>query len=130
MTTKVTQQNPSMSTQTTNSAGERRFVSPPVDIFENKENIVLVADLPGVAKEDLSIQLNDRELAIMGKRRTQANGEIVSQSIRYEDFRRVFTLHQDLDAERIEAKLRHGVLTVSLPKAHAVKNREVTISAE
>lgn len=128
MSTQATVNNPSVSAQNQNMATERRFIAPAVDVFENKETIVLVADLPGVSKENLSIQLNERELSITGKRRSQAEGEILSQGIRGDDFRRVFTLHQELDAERIEAKLRHGVLTLTLPKAHAVKNREVSIS--
>lgn len=124
-------QNTSVTTQQNqNNQQERHFLAPAVDVFENKENILIVADLPGVTKEDLAIQLNERELSIVGKRHARTQEESVNQGIRSHDFRRVFTLHQDLDADHIEAKLRHGVLTLTLPKAQTVKSREVAISAE
>lgn len=108
---------------------EQPFVAPPVDVFENQDGLLLRADLPGVTKADVSVHFHDNELVITGKRRKSPEGDALHRGIRHNDFRRAFTLHQNVDVDSIEAKIQHGVLTVFLPKAEAVRPRQIEIQS-
>lgn len=116
-----------MSTQAVARESKRRAVNPPVDIFEDKDGILLLADMPGVSKDSLSVTVHDQELTISGQREGAPEGEAVHRGIRSADYQRTFALHQSINTEEIEAKLKNGVLTVFLPKTDAVKNREIEI---
>ena len=104
---------------------------PPVDIAEDKEGITLRADLPGVSRESLSIDVDGETLVIEG---TVALGESaglqpVYSEVRVAQYRRSFVLGRDLDASRLEASLRDGVLTLRVPKSEQAKPRRVEIKA-
>lgn len=104
---------------------------PPVDIFEDSEGIVLRADMPGVAKENLSIDVDGETLTVAG---TVTLGEAsglqpVYSEIRVADYRRSFVLGRDLDAGRIEAMLRDGVLTLRVPKTEQARPRRIEVKA-
>ncbi len=122
MSAQVTQRERQSETQQIN-------VTPPVDVFENQEGLLFRADLPGVKKEDISVHFHESELVISGKRQAGPEGDALHRGIRYNDFRRAFNLQQNVDVEKIEAKLRHGVLTVFLPKAEAVRPRQIEIQS-
>ena len=102
---------------------QRATVAPAVDIFENKEELLIVADLPGVAKEDLSIQFDKGHLVLAGRLREFGPEEEPF------DYRRTFVIPQGIDAEKISANLQNGVLRVTLPKPAALKPRQITVAA-
>ena len=105
---------------------------PAVDIFEDAGGITLLADLPGVAREDLAIGVDGRSLTIEGPVRL---GEATSLSavyaeVRANHFRRSFELSSDLDTSKIDAGLRDGVLTLRIPKAEQAKPRRIDVRVE
>jgi len=102
---------------------QRAAVAPAVDIFENKDELVILADLPGVAKEDLSIHLEKGHLTLEGRLRDFAPDEEPF------DYRRAFLVPQGIDAEKISANLQNGVLRVVLPKPAALKPRQIPVRA-
>jgi HSP20 family molecular chaperone IbpA len=100
---------------------QRATVAPPVDIFENKEELLILADLPGVAREDLSVHFEKGRLSIEGRLRSFGPDEEPF------DYRRSFVVPQGIDAEKIAANLQNGVLRLSLPKPAAAKPRQIEI---
>jgi HSP20 family protein len=104
---------------------------PPVDIVEDKDGITLRADLPGVAREKLSIDVDGETLTIEG---TVSLGEAeglqpVYSEVRVAQYRRSFVLGRDLDATRIEASLRDGVLALRIPRSEQAKPRRIEVKA-
>ncbi|MFQ5768079.1 MAG: Hsp20/alpha crystallin family protein [Acidobacteriota bacterium] len=104
--------------------------SPPVDIYETGEKVVLVADLPGVRQEDLDIQVESNTLTLRGERRMQkdVNQENYHRIERgYGTFQRSFTLPTNIDQDRIRAEHRHGILEISLPKAEGSRPKKIPV---
>lgn len=102
---------------------------PPVDVIEDASGITLLADLPGVPKEKLNLQLQADSLVIEGEVAldTPEGMESGLAEVRIPRYRRVFTLSRDLDSEKASAELRHGVLTLRIPKAEHVQPRKIEI---
>jgi HSP20 family protein len=94
---------------------------PAVDIFEDAEGITLYADIPGVSKERLSVHVEGNTLLLEG---TVQFGGTASGSTRY---RRSFTLGRELETDRIEAKVKDGVLTLRVPKRAENRPRKIEI---
>lgn len=107
----------------------QNYISPEVNIFENKDGYILEAEMPGVNKEGLDIALEANTLTIHGRRALQnlEGGALYRESSRA-DYRRVFELDPAIDTAKIEAKINQGVLTLHLPKSEAVKPRKVTVN--
>jgi HSP20 family protein len=105
----------------------RRGVAPVVDIFENKDEVLLIADLPGVSLGDLSIRLEKNELTIAGKRAKAPEGSPLAIEARPHDFLRTFLVPQGIVADAINADVSHGVLRVHLPKMAAQKPRQIAV---
>jgi len=105
---------------------------PPVDIFEDAGGITLVADLPGVGREDLAIGVDGRNLTIEAPLKLgEANSLTpVYAEVRANHFRRSFELSSDLDTGKIDAGLRDGVLTLRIPKAEQAKPRRIDVRVE
>jgi len=105
-----------------------RVYAPRVDIYENADELLLVTDMPGVTQEGVNINLEKRELLIEGKRaRVEGEGAPLAMESEGLDYRRSFVLPQGIDAEKISAELRQGVLRVRVPKAAAVKPRQIQV---
>jgi len=105
-----------------------RFLTPEVDIYENKDEYVLEADMPGVTKEGLELTLDEQVLTIIGHRSHEAvQGNPLYRESQPYDFRRVFELNPAIDAGKINAKMDQGILVVRMPKAEKVKPRKITI---
>ena len=100
---------------------ERQAFAPPVDIFENKDEILILADLPGVTPADLSVNLDKEQLTIAA-RRAPAGEEAF-------DYRRTFVVPRGIDADKISASLQNGVLRLALPKPAALKPRQIAVTA-
>jgi len=113
----------------TPSVGERHVVAPAVDIYEEQDALVIVADMPGVAKDGVSAAVEGGVLTIEGTvpRPDPAETALYAE---YEpaDFHRCFTLGESVSEEGISASLTNGVLTVRLPKAERVKTRKIEIT--
>jgi HSP20 family protein len=103
---------------------------PAVDIFENKEALVLIADMPGVTNEAVEIHLEDGELTLRGRVAEERQSLIpVYTEYRSGDYYRSFTLSNVIDQQKIEASMKNGVLKITLPKAEAAKPRHITVKA-
>lgn len=107
--------------------------NPSVDIYENKDQIVLEAELPGMNREDFDLSIENNVLTLRGERRFEKRDESdnfhrVERS--YGSFTRSFTLPQTVTAEGANAEYKNGVLRVTLPKREEVKARRIEISGE
>lgn len=106
-------------------------VIPPVDVFENESGITLLADLPGVARENLGVRVDGETLVVEGTASLDApqGMELVYGEARYPAWRRQFTLSRELDTARIEAALKDGVLRLTIPKLEEAKPRRIEVRA-
>ena len=116
--------------ETAEKMHQRPFTTPPVDIYENADGLLIIADLPGVAQDDLAIHFEKNQLTIEGRRQTAFEGNALAAEFRPVDYRRTFVVPQGINAERISANLTAGVLRVTLPKADALKPRQIHVKAE
>jgi len=104
--------------------------SPRVDIWETKDELVLCADMPGVTAKNLDIQFENRELRIHGKvSPRQENINFLYGEYGIGDFYRTFQIGEAIDAEKISAELKDGVMTLHLPKTEAVKPRRIMVKS-
>ena len=94
-----------------------RELSPAVDVYENEAELLIVVDLPGVTHERLDLKIDPPEL------RFEAAVEGAEGPV----WRRSFTIDERIDANKVSAELKHGVLKIRLPKAEEVKPRKVAI---
>lgn len=130
-----------MNTQTELNTRERHDVArrdaetpaliPAVDIFEDGHGIMLRADLPGVSRERLDIQVEDDTLTIDGEAAIEVpeGTKSLYAEIRATRYRRRFTLSRELATDRISAQINDGVLTVTIPKREELRPRKIEISA-
>jgi len=102
---------------------------PPVDVFEDANGITVYADLPGVAKEGLNLQIDAESLSIDAEIALALPGgmEASHAEIKLPRYRRVFTLSKELDSEGISAELRNGVLSLRIPKAAHAQPRRIEV---
>jgi len=105
---------------------------PAVDVFEDKDAVKIVAELPGVKPQDVKLSLESNTLTIRGEKKQQAE-ERSERVHRYErsygSFERAFVLPSTVDGEKISAEYRDGVLTVTVPKAERARPREIPVRA-
>jgi len=103
--------------------------SPALDLYQDKDNVVAVVELPGMKKEDIEISLREGTLTIGGERKGQtSNGEKAERTERYiGKFRRSITLPTGVDADKISATYRDGILTVTLPKVEEAKPKQIEV---
>ena len=102
---------------------------PAVDIFENQDALVLIADMPGIDSDGVDIHLKDSELTISGRRVKEERNEVTTIYTEYESgsFLRSFTLSNVIDQAKIEASMKDGILKVILPKAESAKPRRIVV---
>jgi HSP20 family molecular chaperone IbpA len=108
---------------------QQRHISPPVDIYENQDGLVVMADLPGVPKTDLDVRVENNVLTIQGRPANNAPGEPVYREYELVSFFRQFELSDRVDQTKISAELKHGVLTLHLPRAEEAKPKKIDIKA-
>jgi len=107
---------------------EQRWLQPQVNIVETKEAYQLEAEMPGVSKDGLEVQLEGNELTIIGRRGPVPTGaELIYRESIERDFKRAFELDPTIDTQKIAARMENGVLYLTLPKAEKVKPRKITI---
>ena len=109
-------------------AVRQEYVTPEVNIFENKDGYVLEAEMPGVNKEGLEITLEGNELTIVGRRHAEAApGEALFRESPARDYRRLFELDPAIDTSKVSAKIEQGMLTLTLPKSEKVKPWKIKV---
>ncbi|WP_320044058.1 Hsp20/alpha crystallin family protein [uncultured Desulfobacter sp.] len=108
---------------------ELRTATPSVDIYENENEILLFADMPGVHKDDVTVNIENGKLSISGVRRLDRQGVSNWEEFMDVEYVRSFSIPQTISVENVEAKLKDGVLTLHLPKSEAAKPRQIEIKA-
>lgn len=110
-------------------AAQRRAIAPPVDVYENDDELLVVMDLPGVRQEDLTIGFDKDRLTIeaarVGESRSYLFQEFHTADV---DYRRSFEVAPGFDVDKVSAELKSGVLSVHLPKSTKLKPRRIPIS--
>jgi len=108
---------------------ENNTMLPPVSVIEDPTGITLYADLPGVAKEKLNLQIEGETLTIEGEIALDMPQEMepTHAEIGMSHYRRGFTLSRELDLEHVEARLENGVLKLRIPKASHAQPRKIDI---
>jgi HSP20 family protein len=103
---------------------------PPCDVFEDKNSVKIVAEIPGVDAEDVKSSLENNLLTLRGEKKQHAE-EQSERVHRYERsygvFERTFSLPTTVDPEKIDAQYSHGVLTVTIPKSERARPREIPV---
>ena len=132
--------NKNVSTSTSSStpssaSGEQdqlHAVLPAIDVFEDAAGITLLADMPGVPKEQLELKVEGDSLLIEGgvQPRTPDGLEPIYAELRAPRYRRSFTLSRELDTTRIEANLKDGVLNLRIPKQAHAQPRRIAVTAD
>ncbi len=105
--------------------------TPALDVYDDKDHLVVKVELPGMKKDDIEISMHDGTLTVSGERKTE-HEEKEGQSFRSEryfgKFQRSLTLPTAVDAGKIKASYKDGVLTVDLPKAEEAKPKHIEVS--
>ena len=103
---------------------------PTVDLYENRDDLVLKAELPGMKKEDIDISLHGDVLTLSGERKEEETFD-KAESYRAERFlgrfQRTLTLPVTVDASKVQASYQDGILTVTLPKAEEAKPKQIQV---
>ena len=104
-------------------------LTPPVDVIEDTNGITLYADLPGVPRDKLNLQIESDTLTIEAESDLSVPENLTSShtEVGLARFRRVFTLSKELDTERVSAELNQGVLTLRIPKAQHAQPRRIEV---
>jgi HSP20 family protein len=126
---------PQMNEQTAVTRGEQAAMDqpallPPVDVIEDDSGITLYADLPGVPKDKLSVQADGETLIIDGEMALEMPKDLEATHVEVNlpRYRRVFSLSKELDAGKLSAELKHGVLKLRIQKAERAKPRRIEIT--
>ncbi len=111
------------------ASGEEGALLPPVDVIENASGITLYADLAGVPKDKLHLQVEADTLTIEGEIDLEIPGgmEASHAEVSLPRYRRVFTLSKELDATKVAAEFKNGVLKLSIPKAEHAQPRKIEV---
>jgi HSP20 family protein len=107
--------------------------APDFDVKETKEAFTFTADLPGVAEKDLQVQLAESRLTISGKReseKTEQGDTFYASERSYGSFTRSFTLPQGIDADKVRAELKNGVLSVVVPKRLETQPKKINVTSK
>lgn len=104
-------------------------VAPIVDIYENEDEILLHADMPGVSKDKISVNIDNGTLEISGVRNLQVKGAESWTEFGDVEYRRVFSVPQTIDVGKVNAEVKDGTLQLHLPKAEAAKPRVIEVKS-
>ena len=110
----------------------QRAVSPPVDVFENADEVLVVADVPGVASDHIDVNVENGTLTLKARRPTEnagSGGTALAREYDAHDYARSFRIPAGIDAANISAEARNGTVLVRLPKIAAVKPRKIAVRA-
>ena len=105
--------------------------TPALDVYEDKENFVVKAELPGMKREDINVSLHDGALSISGERKSETkheDAEVHRTERFFGRFQRTVTLPASVAADKVKAQYKDGVLTVTLPKTEEAKPKQIDVS--
>ena len=105
------------------------YFVPSVDVSETQNEVILRYDMSGVDKNDLEITAEKNILTVIGHVSVESMGDPVYQETRFGNYRRQFTLPDDVDADSIKAEMKNGVLTVSIAKPEKAKPKKIEITS-
>jgi HSP20 family protein len=104
------------------------YYTPRVDIYEAADEVVLQCDMPGITPQDIDVRFEKGELSLYGKvQPRQAPAEYLDEEYGVGDFYRSFAIALEIDADKISAEYRDGVLTIHLPKQERVKPKRIAV---
>ena len=107
--------------------------NPALDVFEDKDNVIVKAELPGMKKEEIDVSLHDGALSISGERRSEQKfeGAETYRSERFVGrFHRTVTLPSAVNGEKVKAQYKDGILTITLPKTEEAKPKQITVNTD
>jgi HSP20 family molecular chaperone IbpA len=108
-----------------------QFFTPRVDIVETDKELLIYADMPGALPHDIDLRYEQGELTLRGKvQPSEPRGNLIFGEYDVGDFYRVFQVHETIDAAKIDAEFKNGVLVVHLPKQEAAKPKQVPIKVQ
>lgn len=107
---------------------QERYITPTVDIYETSEGLTVLADLPGVSQDNLDVRVDNNILTIRGRSQHVASGDPVYREYELVHFFRQFELGEKINQSNISAELKHGVLSLQLPKAAEAKPRQIAVN--
>lgn len=105
--------------------------SPTVDVFQDKDNVLIKAELPGMKKEDIDITFQEGMLTICGERKQEAEskeGDVFRSERFFGKFHRTISMPTKVEADKIQATYKDGILCVQLPKAAEAKAKQIEVS--
>jgi len=109
---------------------DRANTYPTINVAEDKDGVQVVAEIPGIPKEDVKLQLHGGTLTISGERKSPEDAkdsDVLRREIRYGSFSRTIQLPENIDTEKVTADYANGVLRIALPKQEAAKPKEISI---
>ena len=113
--------------KTVESTRNIRQVVPLVDIYENNDEILLHAEMPGVKKDQISVNIDNGNLSLSGIRKLSTEGVADWAEFGDVEYQRVFSVPQTIDVEKVRAELIEGVLALHLPKSEAAKPKTIKV---
>jgi HSP20 family protein len=119
---------PQQTTVTRREEKPQQYFVPAVDISETPEGLILRYDMPGVQKDNVDITVDKGTLVVTGKADPEESGTPAYRETRIGDYRREFTLPDDVDADRISAAMNAGVLTVRIARPEETKPKRIQIT--
>lgn len=108
----------------------RPLLAPPVDIYENAEEFLLITDVPGVTEDKVNIHVDRGEMLIEAERVVEEAGSPLGREYRALDYRRSFVIPDSVNTEAIHAQLKNGVLAIHIPKASSARPRKIEVSTQ
>jgi len=105
------------------------YYRPAVDVSEGGDGLILRYDMPGVGKDSVDISIDKGTLSVIGRAEPEAEGKAVYRETHVGDYRRDFTLPEDVDPEKVTAEMKAGVLTIHIGKPEKAKPRRIEIAA-
>jgi len=113
----------------------QRYLIPEIDIYENDNEFYLTAEMPGVDKDGVDVNVEDDQLRIIGRVSEQMKGllqkgKLTRQEYYLNDYRRTFNLAHSVNVANISATMDNGVLTVVLPKSESIKPRKIEVLSD
>lgn len=111
---------------------EEWIITPPADIYDDGDAFVFKLNMPGVSEKNLDINVENNELSVRGRQDYQfpENMEILHEGWSLGTYARSFSLPSDVDTVKISAKLKNGVLTITVPKSEEAKPRKIKVITE
>jgi len=106
---------------------DTQYIAPPVDIFETEDALTVVADLPGVNRENVDIRVEDGILTIKGRAEYNPPANTLREEFNFQGYYRQFQLSDEVDQNKISAESKNGVLIITLPKAEKSKPRQIKV---